>query len=56
MEGTVVLVVQDKQFKCNKTDLIQNSDYFDAMFRGCFLERNQDIVELKVFFLSLLFM
>lgn len=44
----VFLKINDKQYVCNKEDLINNSDYFNAMFKGNFEESYSNIVTLKV--------
>lgn len=44
----VFLEMEGKTLQCNKKTLMEESDYFKAMFKGDFIERHQKIVKLNV--------
>lgn len=44
----VVLEIEGFPVTCNKEELINESSYFEVMFRGDFIEKNKKQIELKV--------
>lgn len=44
----IILEVGLEQMKCNKTILMENSDYFKVMFESDFMEKHQSIINLQV--------
>uniref|UniRef100_A0A1Y1NIU4 BTB domain-containing protein n=1 Tax=Photinus pyralis TaxID=7054 RepID=A0A1Y1NIU4_PHOPY len=46
-DDEIILVIEDVSIKCSKKDLIENSDYFKAMFEGNFVESKKNIVRLQ---------
>lgn len=44
----ITLEIEGTSVKCKKDELASNSDYFKAMFEGNFVEKNKNIVQLKV--------
>lgn len=44
----IILEVEHEQIKCEKSILMQNSDYFKVMFESDFMERHQSIINLQV--------
>ena len=47
-ETVVTLEIQGAPIQCSRTDLIQNSDYFKAMFEGNFIESEKKVITLNV--------
>ncbi|KAK9686410.1 BTB And C-terminal Kelch [Popillia japonica] len=43
----IILEVEHEQIKCEKSILMQNSDYFKVMFESDFMERHQSIINLQ---------
>lgn len=46
----MVIVIESKNYEVSKAKLIEKSSYFNSMFNGDFLERNESAVNLKVRF------
>ncbi|XP_063906038.1 kelch-like protein 23 isoform X2 [Zophobas morio] len=46
-ETVVTLEIQGTPIQCSRTDLIQNSDYFKAMFEGNFIESEKKVITLN---------
>lgn len=45
---TVTLLIENVPVKCNKQQLIENSNYFKVMFEGNFVERDKSTITLEV--------
>ncbi|XP_065169246.1 kelch repeat and BTB domain-containing protein 2-like isoform X2 [Atheta coriaria] len=44
---TVTLLIENVPVKCNKQQLIENSNYFKVMFEGNFVERDKSTITLE---------
>lgn len=44
----VTLQIQNTKFICSRSELVQNSDYFKAMFEGNFAESSKSVITLNV--------
>lgn len=49
----IVLEIEGKSIECDKSLLINNSDYFSAMFAGSFKESLQKNIKIEVIVVSL---
>lgn len=47
-DDKICIKIKKKQFLCNRTTLSLHSSYFEAMFRGNFIEKDKKVIILKV--------
>lgn len=47
-DNKICINIEDKDFFCNRTTLCLHSLYFNAMFHGNFIEKEEKFVKLKV--------
>ncbi|CAG9856706.1 unnamed protein product [Phyllotreta striolata] len=47
MSDDITLEIEGTFIKCNKNDLMSNSDYFKVMFEGDFVEKSKNTIQLQ---------